>query len=884
MSGTESDRRVTFTGGGAGGDRRGGAACRDKWQGWPVVWETMSTSPFDALFPAAPTPSSSLPGFVPPPDPLDDEAMPDTDWPEVAAIPGGGIGLDAEEIVAGLNANQRDAVEHRGAPLLVTAGAGSGKTRVLTRRIAYLLATHQARASEILAITFTNKAAAEMQERVRALVGDEARFMQVSTFHSLCVRILRRHHEAAGLRSTFSIYDAADSQRLMTMVAEELNIDVKRTNVRTLTNRVSDLKNELVGPEEYAQRPHKDPVSKAVAQIYPVYQRRLAEANALDFDDLIMSSVLLLRNNPAVAEHYHRRFRHILVDEYQDTNHAQYVLVTLLVGDGSDGVDPAQLTVVGDSDQSIYAFRGATIRNINQFVDDFPGAREVILDQNYRSTQNILSAANAVISAAPGRGTKNLWTESGDGHKVVINASPSDRGEATFVVTEIDRLHDDGRAFGDIAVFYRTNAQSRVLEEMLMRAGVPYRVIGGTKFYERKEIKDAIAYLRSVSNPDDTVNMRRIVNEPRRGIGKKALGALLAHADIYGVSFGQAIAHVWWAEAHRTGEDVSGVDPQTAGIDPKGEYPQVVGLGAAARTNLATFWKLLMDAREADAAGRPAAEILDTILDRSGYLGFLQASDDPQDGVRAENLAELHAVAEEFSVGNPEGRLADFLERVSLVADADQLPGADEDGQVTLMTIHTAKGLEFPVVFVTGMEDGTFPHSRSLGSGTELDEERRLAYVAITRAREQLYLTRAGTRTQWGTPMELPASRFLDNLPPDVVEYREKITPTEAIRRQSPSHAFGSGSWGGGRVRSSSERRIDRTGVGSRFRPGPGGEKTRPKAMVQVAVGDRVNHDSYGLGRVVEVGGQGASTWARVDFGDGSVKRLLLRYAPMEKL
>lgn len=826
----------------------------------------MMTSPFDALFSADLSPRSSLPASV---SPVGDESVAEEEQRE-------GPG-DPASVVEGLNDRQREAVEHRGGPLLVTAGAGSGKTRVLTRRIAHLLATGEARASEILAITFTNKAAAEMRERVTSLVGPSARFMQVSTFHSLCVRILRFHHEAAALKSTFSIYDAADSRRLMTMVADEAGIDTKRIPAKTLANRVSDLKNELIEPEEYASRSHRDPVSQAVATVYPLYQARLRAAHALDFDDLIMRAVQLLRDNAAVAEHYHRRFRHVLVDEYQDTNHAQYVLVTLLVGTGRDGIDPAQLTVVGDSDQSIYAFRGATIRNINQFGEDFPGAREVVLDQNYRSTQNILSAANGVIAAGSGRSAKNLWTDQGSGDKVVINASASDRGEAQFVIREIETLHKAGRPWSDFAIFFRTNAQSRLLEEALMGAGMPYRLIGGTKFYERKEIKDAIAYLRAVSNADDTVNIRRIVNEPRRGIGPRALGALETHAATWDVSFGAAIAHVWAAHTRDSGSDPAAVAADLVGVELGSDIPEVVGLGKAARTNLAAFWQMLIDARAADAAGRPPAEILDTLMDSSGYLGVLQASDDPQDGVRAENLAELHAVAEDFAVTSPEGSLADFLERVSLVADSDQLGSeGDVGGDVTLMTIHTAKGLEFPVVFVTGMEDGTFPHSRSLGSADELDEERRLAYVAITRAREVLYLTRAGTRSQWGAPTELPASRFLDNLPPDVVDVRGKLTATERIRATQPSDAFGSGTWGGGRVRSRGQRRIDRAGST--------GAPSTPKALVAVAVGDRVNHDSFGLGRVVETGGVGASTWARVDFGDGSPKRLLLRYAPMEKI
>ncbi|MDN6795251.1 MAG: UvrD-helicase domain-containing protein, partial [Propionibacterium sp.] len=758
---------------------------------------------------------------------------------------------DPEDLLRGLNDQQRAAVVHRGGPLLIMAGAGSGKTRVLTHRIAHLLGTGEARPGEILAITFTNKAAAEMRERVGELVGPDARRMWVSTFHSACVRILRAEHDAAGLTSSFTIYDAQDSQRLLQMVLKSMDVDIKRFSPKLVSARISDLKNELVGPQEYAGSAPNDPVSKVVATAYGEYDKRLRQANALDFDDLIMRTVQLLKDKPLVAEHYHRRFRHILVDEYQDTNHAQYVLVRELVGEGEDRVPPAQLTVVGDSDQSIYAFRGATIRNIEEFERDFPGATTILLEQNYRSTQNILSAANAVISRNEGRRPKNLWTATGDGPRITVDAADSEHDEARFVVSEIDRLGDEGTDWGDIAVFYRTNAQSRALEELLVRSGIPYRVVGGTRFYERREVKDALAYLQAVANPDDTVALRRVLNTPRRGIGAKAEEALVAHADRYGVSFGQALRHVWIGQGMPAGEgeaielpelpkspeapdaavgdesadpttvdpttvdpttvDPTTVDPTTAGSDQPGSStrvaapsslptsareketaPQVLGLSPRAASSVAGFYGLLETLRALEAAGGTPGQVLEEVLDHTGYLQELRRSEDPQDASRVENLAELHSVAEDFHQQVPQGRLVDFLERVSLVADSDQVPAEDErSGSVTLMTVHTAKGLEFPVVFVTGMEDGTFPHQRSLGEESELAEERRLAYVAITRARQRLYLTRAAVRSAWGTPQEMPPSRFLDDIPPELLDVRRSTTAMDRIRSSGGSSAGG---------------------------------------------------------------------------------------------
>ena len=854
---------------------------------------------------------------------------------------------DPAELIRGLNPAQEAAVTHAGAPLLIIAGAGSGKTRVLTHRIAHLIATGRARPSEILAITFTNKAAAEMRERVAALVGPAGERMWVSTFHSACVRILRREHEAAGLRSTFSIYDAADSTRLITLIVRELGIDPKRFTPKTFAHRISDLKNELITPAQFAERAvTSNPLERHLAEVYRAYAQRLSAANALDFDDIIMRTVALLQTRPAVAEMYRRRFRHILVDEYQDTNHAQYVLVRELVGGpGTSGagsaLPPGELTVVGDSDQSIYAFRGATIRNIEEFEEDYPSARTILLEQNYRSTQNILSAANAVISRNSGRREKNLWTAAGDGAPITGYVADSEHDEARWISQEVDRLADEhGVHPRDVAVFYRTNAQSRALEEAFMRAGQPYKVIGGTRFYDRREIKDAIAYLRAVDNPDDDVNLRRILNVPKRGLGDKAEGALAEHAARYSVSFGQAVADAAGAprEAQTDGtENTDGQAPSTTGTD---EPPEVEGLTTRARNQVRGFHELLTTLRHMVTAGDGVADVLDSALDASGYLAELRASDDPQDATRVENLAELHSVASDFQAANPDGTLADFLERVSLVADSDQLPPsadlededarqAEEQGQITLMTVHTAKGLEFPVVFVTGMEDGTFPHSRSLAEETELAEERRLAYVALTRARERLYLTRAAVRSAWGAANAMPASRFLDDVPGETIDWKRLTSSMEALRGGGTGwgSSWGEGGFGSGGRRSGSSRQSSysddddfappvgagtkRSGKlgrvetaqdraakrasarlearGKQSAPSSAGAASEdlPAAVAGLRTGDQVRHDSYGMGTVVGLEGKGRSLTARVEFvidGAPTTKRLILRYAPVAKI
>ncbi|MEH0938991.1 DNA helicase PcrA [Micromonospora psammae] len=771
--------------------------------------------------------------------------------------------LDPQALVEGLNGPQRDAVTHAGSPLLIVAGAGSGKTRVLTHRIAYLLAARDVHPGEIIAITFTNKAAGEMKERVAHLVGPRARLMWVSTFHSACVRILRAEHEHAGLKSTFSIYDADDSRRLMQMVARELDLDPKRYPARGLAAQVSNLKNELVDPEEFATRA-KGPNERALSEAYTLYQRRLREAHALDFDDLIMTTVHLLQSHPHVAESYRRRFRHVLVDEYQDTNHAQYTLIKELVS-GTEGIEPAELCVVGDADQSIYAFRGATIRNILEFERDFTDARTILLEQNYRSTQTILNAANAVIDRNTSRKPKRLWSDAGAGEQIVGYVADTEHAEADWVGREIDRLVDDGETRpGDVAVFYRTNAQSRVFEEVFIRVGLPYKVVGGVRFYERKEVRDALAYLRAVVNDDDTVSLRRILNTPRRGIGDRAEACVEALSSRDRISFGAAL---------RRAKDAPGISTRAAN-----------GIG--------DFVALLDGARELAETGTPE-EVLEALLTRSGYLTELEESLDPQDAGRVDNLQELVSVAREYTerveATGAEGEratLAGFLEQVALVADADQIPSDDPDhqGVVTLMTLHTAKGLEFPVVFLTGLEDGVFPHLRSLGDTRELEEERRLAYVGITRARQRLYLSRAVTRSAWGQPAYNPPSRFLEELPPELVRW-------ERTEGSYTSWAGGGGGVGGRADRAPGGRGgfaggtpkaaqlAKRLGVdGSRLATAselPQGPK--------VSAGDRVNHQRYGLGRVLAVEGHGPGARAQIDFGDQTMW-LVLRHAPIDKL
>ncbi|MEU1894908.1 DNA helicase PcrA [Streptomyces pristinaespiralis] len=752
--------------------------------------------------------------------------------------------VDPAALLDGLNEQQRAAVVHTGSPLLIVAGAGSGKTRVLTHRIAHLLGTRRVHPGQILAITFTNKAAGEMKERVEQLVGPRANAMWVMTFHSACVRILRRESKKLGFTSSFSIYDAADSKRLMSLVCRDLDLDPKKFPPKSFSAKISNLKNELIDEETFADQA-VDGFEKTLAEAYRMYQARLREANALDFDDIIMTTVHLLQAFPDVAEHYQRRFRHVLVDEYQDTNHAQYTLVRELVGKGYEDLEPAELCVVGDADQSIYAFRGATIRNILQFEEDYPDATTILLEQNYRSTQTILSAANAVIERNESRRPKNLWTNAGAGAQITGYVADTEHDEAQFVADEIDRLTDAGEAkAGDVAVFYRTNAQSRVFEEIFIRVGLPYKVVGGVRFYERKEVRDVLAYLRVLANPEDNVPLRRILNVPKRGIGDRAEAMIDALALREKITFPQALRRV----------------------------DEAYGMAARSANAVKRFNVLMEELRTIVDSGAGPAVVLEAVLERTGYLAELQASTDPQDETRIENLQELAAVALEFEQARGEeegtGTLAEFLEQVALVADSDQIPDEDEEGTgvITLMTLHTAKGLEFPVVFLTGMEDGVFPHMRALGQTKELEEERRLAYVGITRARERLYLTRSSMRSAWGQPSYNPPSRFLEEIPGQHLTWK----------RTGPMAAPAGPTSGIASSLSSSRSRGGASGFATR--------RTSDKPVISLAVGDRVTHDQFGLGTVVEVKGSGSEAQATIDFGDEKPKRLLLRYAPVEKL
>lgn len=892
------------------------------------------------------------------------------------------IARSAAELVGDLNPQQAEAVQYQGQALLIGAGAGSGKTRVLTRRIAWILSQFGAWPSQILAITFTNKAAAEMRERLEGLIGPVAQRMWVSTFHSACVRILRRDGKSIGLKSGFSIYDSADSERLVKIIATEFNLDIKRYTPRSILGAISDLKNNLTGWKEYLavhapdftpgqrgyQFGHAGDLEAVHAVIYAEYEHRLALANAVDFDDLIGRTVELLRSDPQVAEYYHHRFRYILVDEYQDTNHAQYVLVRELAGvDAAEKTEsqtadpytrfagktgPAWITVVGDSDQSIYAFRGADIRNIQDFEQDFPNAKTIMLEQNYRSTQTILDAANAVIKNNEGRKPKKLWTAMGKGEPIVGYAADNAQQEAQWVAGEIARLHaEEGIAYADMAIMYRANAQSRSLEEALINAGEPYQLVGGTKFYERKEIKDALAYLQSLVNPDDDVNLRRILNVPKRGLGNRAEGIVLAHAREHGTSFFYALMHL---------DEIDNMPTRTAN-QLKAFRDMMAALSQFARAH---------DAKP--------SEVVAEVLDKSGMRAELEKSVDPQDASRVENLSQLQSTAAEFEQNTPDATLAGFLETTALVADSDQLPGEGEDsGKVTLMTLHTAKGLEYPVVFLTGLEQGTFPHSRSLEDVTELQEERRLAYVGITRAKQRLYVTRAAVRSQWGQAADMMPSQFLDEIPAELIDWKRKEAGVERMRagwehsgdafdddfggwdddfssgatfggagdygsrsrygsgasygaRGAGStyggatyggSSYGSGSYGsrGDSSYGSGSRRSSSASSGSRYGSGHGSKSsgssrsgrsngqtrggkvttrhTTPKttsasavtndnglSIADFAIGDMISHDSFGLGKVVDVQDKGRNSVLTVDFGSAGTKRLLLRLAPIEKL
>lgn len=881
---------------------------------------------------------------------------------------------DPQSLIKDLNPQQMEAVKYYGQALLIGAGAGSGKTRVLTRRIAWLLA-HGFWASSILAITFTNKAAAEMRERLAALVGPEAEHMWISTFHSACVRILRRDGKEIGLTSGFSIYDTADCERLVKLISGDLNIDTKRYTPRMLLGKISDCKNSLTSWQDQLKSVNCDykpgqrgyqvsagDVDELVAVVYAEYQHRLAMANAVDFDDLIMRTVELFQRCPQVSEYYRHKFRYIFVDEYQDTNHAQYVLVRELSGidsgeepdqhmRGAGRVGPSWITVVGDSDQSIYAFRGADIRNIQDFEQDFPNAKTIMLEQNYRSTQTILDAANAVIARNENRKPKKLWTALGEGDKIVGYAADNAQQEAGWIANEIAQIHEEeGVAYRDIAIMYRANAQSRSLEEAMINANLPYQLVGGTKFYERREIKDALAYLQAIVNPADNVNVRRILNVPKRGLGVRAEGLIASYADAHDTTFFGAIEHM---------EQIEGMSARTT--KPLGVFRDMMH-------GLADFAK--------DHDTKPS-EVVAEVLSKSGILEELQRSEDPQDASRVDNLSQLQSVAAEFEQNTPDATLAGFLETTALVADSDQLPGENEDsGKVTMMTLHTAKGLEYPYVFLTGMEQGTFPHQRAMEDTSELAEERRLAYVGITRAKRRLYVTRAAVRAQWGQANDMMPSQFLDEIPDELIDWKRREAGVERMRASwrndddefggwdddddfgsvpfggssygkssyggssygsgtyGSRSSYGSSSYGSGRAQyggssargasslhgSSSQRSYAGAGSSSSYgssygsygsgkSSGKSGKvttrrvkpKTKPVDLTKssqasqtdnrsglsisdVHVGDRLTHDHFGMGTVIEIQDKGANSVITVDFGNGEVKRLLLRMAPIEML
>jgi DNA helicase-2/ATP-dependent DNA helicase PcrA len=736
----------------------------------------------------------------------------------------------ADSLLEGLNPVQWEAVTHTEGPLLIVAGAGSGKTRVLTHRIAHLIREHGISPFEILAITFTNKAADEMKQRVSALVGPVAEKMWVSTFHSACVRILRRDADRLGYPKQFTIYDQADANRLTGYVIRDLGLDPKRFPPRTVHATISAAKNDNLSAEAYAERAQVI-YERKIADIYREYQDRLLRAGAMDFDDLLGNAVVLLQRCPDLLEHYQRRFKHVLVDEYQDTNIVQNELVLLLTKQHRN------VCVVGDGDQSIYAFRGADMRNILEFENAFPEVTVVVLEQNYRSTQTILDAANAVISNNLGRKPKELWTDRGDGQPIVRYHGDDEVDEAQWVTREIARLHDGGEhRWGDVAVFYRTNAQSRVLEEHLARHGVPYKVIGGTRFYDRREVKDALAYLKAVINPADEVSVKRVLNNPKRGVGDGSVGKLDAYASAHGLAF---------MEALRRSEDA--------------------GVSGKAATGIKQFLFLLESVAQLATDDRPAP-LLEALLERSGYLDELRAERSIESEGRLENLAELVGSAQDAE------SIDQFLEQVSLVSDADEIDG--DDTQVVLMTIHAAKGLEFPAVFIIGLEDGVFPHLRSIGEPEELEEERRLAYVALTRAQERLYLTHAWSRTLYGGTQYNPPSRFLDEIPERLVQAIEQRRASRGGR----TYGSGYGSSGSG-VNANRDRIVERA-----LRPSGGGPAKHGAEALGLKVGDDVVHATFGEGIILLIDGQGDKAEVVIRFPGVGEKRLLLSWAPLKKL
>ena len=792
-----------------------------------------------------------------------------------------------EDLLDGLNEPQREAVTYRGPALLIVAGAGSGKTRVLTHRIASLLRGREAWPSQILAITFTNKAAGEMRERVGHLVGESARGMWISTFHSACVRILRREAQQFGFTTAFTIYDSGDSRALIKRLVKEHEADAYGLTPAAVQGRISKLKNELADAESYARQANmSDPAERIFVAIFGDYQRALQRANAFDFDDLIAQTVYLFRAFPHVADVYRRRFRHILVDEYQDTNHAQYALIHELTrpvagaasepyasggmmifeAEQAPEAEGASLTVVGDSDQSIYAFRGADIRNISEFERDYPGAKVVLLEQNYRSTQNILSAANAVISNNFDRKDKKLWTDVGAGEPIVGFTGYSQHDEAQFIADEVEKLHRKGVAYSDVAVFYRTNSQSRALEEIFIRSALPYKIMGGTKFYERAEIKDALAYVVSVANPADEMALRRILNRPKRGIGDVTATSIARFAEEHEITFRDALA----------------------ASNELGVGPKLQASIAQLDRVLAEATAIMLPASGEVAPSTAVAEGLTLLLQKSGYLDALRASRDPQDEARLENLDELIAVTREFARNNPDGTVIDFLTEVALVADADDLD--DASGSVSLMTMHTAKGLEFDTVFLTGVEEDLIPHRISAGEPGGPSEERRLFYVGVTRARARLYLTLAMTRAQFGEVTVAMPSRFLQEIPAELIDWRQSPgdvnsrggAGSRALNARRPGGGNASGGGWGGRRDDPPALKPKSTSL-DRF-PNRIPAKVRDNSGMELAPGDRIRHEDFGEGRIDAVTGEGAKRIAHVRFEAAGAKKLLIKIAPIEKL
>jgi DNA helicase-2/ATP-dependent DNA helicase PcrA len=754
-----------------------------------------------------------------------------------------------QNLLEGLNPQQVAAVTHRGPGLLIVAGAGSGKTKVLTHRIAHLLDNKEAWPSQILAITFTNKAANEMKERVHALLGNVADGMWIKTFHSACLQILRREAGLLGHDKNFTVYDTGDTRALIKRLIRESGSDIEGLKPQGVAARISNAKNELKDSQDfYSMIDSSNPKDRAIAEIFARYAQELRKNNAFDFDDLIAETVYLFRSFPNIAAQYQKRFRHILVDEYQDTNHAQYSLIRELTkpiqdahneADPSTGelLGPSAVTVVGDSDQSIYAFRGADMRNIAEFSKDFPGSTTILLEQNYRSTQNILSAANAVISKNFDRPDKNLWTDAGDGEKIIAFTGLDERAEAGYVVDQISEFHDLSVAYRDIAILYRTNALSPSLEAELKSQRIPYAVIGGLKFYERKEVKDALAYLTTIANPRDDEAIRRILNEPARGIGQKTELKIAELARREEISFRKAIGRT-----------------------------ESLGLGPKLTNSLTSFTKLLNDL-DAMTVESKIAEVLSAALNLSGYRGALEDSRDPQDEARVDNLDALIGQVFEYQRQNPDATIADYLADITLAAAADEID--DDSGSVSLMTLHTAKGLEYDVIFLIGLEQGTLPHVRSFDEPGGVAEERRLLYVGMTRARKRLFLTSALQRTLFGSTTAFLPSSFLSDIPPELVQ-------SEGSSRASGS--FLPGGFRGLGSTSSTPSSKPKTQIAGAIR------EVRDNSSLQLAVGDRITHSDYGIGTVSATRGEGAKQVAEVKFDSGATKSLVVKIAPIEKL